>query len=55
MCISVDLPDPDGPMIAAKRPVGEVDRHARQGVDRGLALAVAAAQIARADDRRAPF
>ena len=25
MCISVDLPEPDGPMIAAKRPAGKLD------------------------------
>ena len=25
MCISVDLPEPEGPMIAVKAPFGEVD------------------------------
>ena len=53
MCISVDLPEPDGPMIAAKRDCGEVDGDVRQGVDGGLALAVAAAQILCLDERLA--
>ena len=47
MCISVDLPDPDGPMIAAKRPLGKLDAHARERVDGDLALAVAAARSRR--------
>ena len=36
-CISVDLPEPDGPMMAVKRPVGELDGHAVEGADLGLA------------------
>ena len=51
MCMSVDLPEPDGPMIAAKRAGREVDGDAGQGIDGGLALAVAAAQILRLDER----
>ncbi len=43
--MSVDLPDPDGPMIAAKRPAGNVDRDAGERLDSGLALAVAPAQV----------
>ena len=42
MCISVDLPEPDGPMIAAKRAALEIDADAGERVDRDLALAVAA-------------
>ena len=38
-CISVDLPEPDGPMIAVKRPV-EVDGHAVEGADLVVAVAV---------------
>ena len=37
-------------MIAAKRPVGKLDAHARQGVDGRLALAVAAGEILGLDD-----
>ena len=51
MCMSVDLPEPDGPMTAVRRPSGDVDRDAAQGVDRGVALAVAADDVAGADDR----
>ena len=51
MCISVDLPEPDGPMIAAKRGRREVDADAGERVDRDVALAVAADQLAGADDR----
>ena len=35
MCMSVDLPEPDGPMIALKRPSLEGDAHAVERVDRG--------------------
>ena len=41
-CISVDLPEPDGPMIAAKRAGAKSTLDARERVDRDLALAVAA-------------
>ena len=51
MCMSVDLPEPDGPMIAVKRAGGEADGDAVERVDRGLALAVAAAQVGGGDDR----
>ena len=50
MCIKVDLPDPDGPMIAAKRPPGKLDGDVAQGIDRHLALAVAATEIAGFDN-----
>ena len=43
MCIRVDLPDPDGPMIAVELALGEVDADAVEGADRGLALAEHAA------------
>ena len=46
MCISVDLPEPDGPMTAVSRPRGDVDGHAAQRVDGGVALAVAADDVA---------
>ena len=50
MCISVDLPEPDGPMIAVKRPRSKSTRHAVERVDGGLPLAVAAAQVVCSDD-----
>ena len=39
-CISVDLPEPEGPMIAVKRPAGEVDGHVVEGPHGGVAAAV---------------
>ena len=52
-CISVDLPEPDGPMIAVKRPRGEVDADSVEGTDLGLTLAVdLVASTARAATRR---
>ena len=42
-CMSVDLPEPEGPMIAVKRPAGKSDRDAVERVDLGLPLAVDAA------------
>ena len=51
MCISVDLPEPDGPMIAAKRAPGKPTVTSDERVHGGLALAVAAAQILGLDDR----
>ena len=50
--MSVDLPEPDGPMTAVSRALGDVERDAAQRVDRGVAVAVAAADITRADDDR---
>ena len=44
-CISVDLPDPDGPMTAVKRPRSKVTVDTGQGVDRGLPGAVGLAQL----------
>ena len=49
--MSVDLPEPEGPMIAAKRRCGEHDARPVQRVDRRLALAVAAAEVLCGDDR----
>ena len=50
MCISVDLPDPDGPMIAVNDPRVELDGHAAQRVDGGVALAEALGDLVAADD-----
>ncbi len=44
-CISVDLPDPDGPMTAVKRPRSNVTVDAGQGVHRRLPRAVRLAQV----------
>ena len=46
MCISVDLPEPEGPMIAVKRSRSKSTLTSRQRVDGGVALAVAAADVA---------
>ena len=43
--MSVDLPEPDGPMTATSSPAGHLERHAAEGVDGRLALAVAATQV----------
>ena len=51
MCISVDLPEPDGPMTATSSPGATSSRDAAQRVDRGLALAVAARQLTCLDRR----
>ena len=51
MCISVDLPEPDGPMIALKRPRSKPDAHAGQRVHGGVALSVAAVDVHRGHDR----
>ena len=45
MCISVDLPEPDGPMMAVRRPSWIVERDAAQRVDGGVAVAVAARDV----------
>ena len=50
MCISVDLPDPDGPMIAAKRPAGKPDTDIPQSLHRRLPLAKAPAHVHRRHD-----
>ena len=52
MCINVDLPDPDGPITAVRRPFGDVDRHAAQRMHGGIALAVAPDEVAGRDDGR---
>ena len=51
MCISVDLPEPDGPMTAVALPRCDVDGHAAKRVDRRLTLSVAAGDVPRDDDR----
>ena len=43
--MSVDLPEPDGPMTAVKRPRSKVDVDPGQRVHRGLAGAVGLAQV----------
>ena len=53
MCISVDLPEPEGPMMAVKVPGANDDVDAPQGVDRRVALAEALREPAAHDDRRA--
>ena len=50
MCIRVDLPEPDGPMIAREAAALEADADADQGVDGGVALAVAAGDVGGHDD-----
>ena len=50
MCISVDLPEPDGPITAANWPGGDVEGDAAQGIDGGVALAVAAGDVTGGDD-----
>ena len=44
-CSSVDLPEPEGPMIAVKRPGSNVDRHSVESVHHGLAAAVGLASV----------
>ena len=48
--MSVDLPDPDGPMIAVKEPGCDLERDAAERVDGGVALAVALGQFVSCDD-----
>ena len=48
--MSVDFPEPDGPMTAVSLPRGDVERDAAQRVDGGVALAEAAGQVVRGDD-----
>ena len=52
-CISVDLPEPDGPMMAVKRPVAKSTVDAVEGADLGLALAVDLDGVDGASGRRA--
>ena len=51
MCISVDLPEPDGPMTAVELAARHLDRDTAQRVHRGVALSVAAGDP-RAGDHR---
>ena len=48
--MSVDLPEPDGPMTATSSPRSTVKGDAAQRVDGRLALAVAAGEVRRGDD-----
>ena len=45
--MSVDLPEPDGPMVAVNSPGHEVDGDPVEGVDHGVALAVGLAGVER--------
>ena len=45
MCISVDLPEPDGPMTATSSPGFDLERDAAERVDRRVAFAVAAGDV----------
>ena len=45
MCIRVDLPEPDGPMIAVRLPLLELEADAAQRIDGGRVLAVAAGHV----------
>ena len=48
--MSVDLPDPDGPMIAVNEPGCDLERDAAERVDGGVTLAVALGEVAARDD-----
>ena len=50
MCISVDLPEPGRPHHGRQAAAGDVDGHVAQGMDGGVAVAVAADQVAGRDD-----
>ena len=50
MCMSVDLPEPDGPITAVSSPSGTLDRDAAESVDGRVACAVAPRHVARDDD-----
>ena len=54
-CMSVDLPEPDGPMTAVKRPRSNVDVDPGQRVDRRLPGAVGLAQAHRPGGRAATW
>ncbi len=49
--MSVDLPDPDGPMIAANRPAGNSTLTSTSASTATSPFAVAPAQALRLDDR----
>ena len=51
-CISVDLPDPDGPMTAVKRPRSNADGDPGQRGDGGVARAVRLGQLDGTGSRR---
>ena len=50
MCISVDLPEPDGPITAVSLPRSTLERDAAQRVDGGVSFAETARQLMRLDD-----
>ena len=50
-CMSVDLPEPDGPMIAVNWPAGNEIDDAAERVHRGLPLTVGAVEVGRGRDR----
>ena len=45
MCMSVDLPEPDGPITAVSSPLGDIDRDAAQGVHGRLVRAVLTGEV----------
>ena len=51
MCISVDLPEPEGPITAVSLPFVDPERDAAQRVDCGVAFAVPARDVVGDDDR----
>ena len=51
MCMSVDLPEPDGPMTATKSPALQRDGHSAQRVDGGVAAAVTPGDVTGSGDR----
>ena len=50
--MSVDLPEPDGPMTAVNWPAGTLERDAAQGVDGGFSVAVSARERVGGDGGR---
>ncbi len=54
MCMRVDLPEPEGPITATSSPGATDSETPREGVHRGVALAVAAGEVAGHDDGRRP-
>ena len=55
MCISVDLPEPDGPMTAVSSPARDLERDAAERVDGRVPLPVAAVQPLCRDDGAVRF
>ena len=51
MCISVDLPEPDGPVTATNSPGCDVERHAAQRAHLDLADDVGLDEVPDRDDR----